>query len=511
MKFQQRHIAFAVQAAVFAAAAVFQAQAATPLSTRSAAPNTLLAVDQNRDQIIARVVDDFADAIAELHASAPELNISRESIKRSLYGLRADQLFAATLSNNLRGVLEVIAAGAAPSTTIDHSKALGDINRDLVYTPVVPCRLFDTRTISGGSGIIAAGNTRDFDTSRPGSNFASQGGAASDCGIPAATSAVAFSVTSLNQAAAGYLTVFAAGVPNPAAQAVSHSYAAGVINTSTVVVATQQLAGRKISIFTYRDTDVAGDVVGYFSAATGALGPTGATGATGPTGATGATGLIGSTGATGVAGPTGVMGATGATGPAGAASTVPGPTGATGVTGSQGVQGPIGPTGAVSTVPGPTGPAGATGPAGTGGKRLVDNNNVILGTVITATSRVVTIATSTGHLTTLNWAGTFPNAQIYYQNVACSGAAYFNLGGAGFVYSKFLVRSGSLNTLMVPTGPALPDGTVAAIDGNTVTTAGLDNPTCAPGNATTFVVPLSSTTPAAVGLPATIAAPLTLQ
>ena len=67
-----------------------------------------------------------------------------------------------------------------------------------VFVPMVPCRLFDTRISQGGSGPIAAGGTKNFDTTRPGSNFATQGGAAaSDCNLPAGVAAVAFSVTTL--------------------------------------------------------------------------------------------------------------------------------------------------------------------------------------------------------------------------------------------------------------------------------------------------------------------------
>ena len=54
---------------------------------------------------------------------------------------------------------------------------LGDSQADLVYTPLTPCRIIDTR-VAGGA--IAAGATRDFLVT--GTSFASQGGSATGCG-----------------------------------------------------------------------------------------------------------------------------------------------------------------------------------------------------------------------------------------------------------------------------------------------------------------------------------------
>ena len=39
---------------------------------------------------------------------------------------------------------------------------LGSADKDLVYTPVTPCRVLDTRTSQGGTGAIAAGGTKHF-------------------------------------------------------------------------------------------------------------------------------------------------------------------------------------------------------------------------------------------------------------------------------------------------------------------------------------------------------------
>src|SRR5476651_1168910 len=91
-------------------------------------------------------------------------------------------------------------------------------------------------------------------------------------------------------------------------------------------------------------------------------------GPTGPTGPTGPAGPQGAAGATGATGATGAKGATGAQRTAGAA----GAAGATGATGAAGAQGATGAAGA-------QGPAGA---AGAGGFTILDNNNQIVGTLV---------------------------------------------------------------------------------------------------------------------------------
>ena len=78
----------------------------------------------------------------------------REALKAKLSGLRADRLLAATLVGSFDGLLKVVhsqesaASGMASisGAGADVQKALGDANIDLVYTPLTPCRLFDTRT-----------------------------------------------------------------------------------------------------------------------------------------------------------------------------------------------------------------------------------------------------------------------------------------------------------------------------------------------------------------------------
>ncbi|KRD26903.1 hypothetical protein ASE39_00900 [Acidovorax sp. Root267] len=276
-----------------------------------------------------------------------------------------------------------------------------------------------------------------------------------------------------------------------------------------------------------------------FDSPTGRLGPcaagigsgaTGATGPTGPTGATGATGA-GATGATGATGPAGAVGATGAAGPTGAtgaASAVQGPTGA------QGPAGPTGPTGADSSVAGPTGaqgiqgvqgatgPAGATGATGAagaagGGLGVRDNSSTSLGTVIdisVSSQSYVAVMTSTKHYVKLRFNGTIQNeSSIYFVSTDCTGTPYGGSGGTSsnqrFAKTVVYRSTGQLYTLSNPdaNGLATPvSQATLGIDVNSIE----DNVsgTCTTSASTQHMFPLTLVTPASVGLPNSIAAPL---
>ena len=59
---------------------------------------------------------------------------------------------------------------------------------ELVYTPIVPCRIVDTRY--GAGGRLALGDTRNWLSTNPGGNFVGQGGSSTNCGIPVKAGAV---------------------------------------------------------------------------------------------------------------------------------------------------------------------------------------------------------------------------------------------------------------------------------------------------------------------------------
>ena len=162
------------------------------------APSALLTIDQNRSTVIDRIVGEWGDRLAITNAG-----INSAQLRELLSGLRADHLLAASLAGNMEGLRNVVAGAlvhtdAAVSPALMHTKSLGDTGDDLVYTPVVPCRILDTRNgttppynapLMGGSAFPVAANL---------ANFATQGGSATSCNLPSSFAAIAVTLTVLN-------------------------------------------------------------------------------------------------------------------------------------------------------------------------------------------------------------------------------------------------------------------------------------------------------------------------
>jgi Collagen triple helix repeat (20 copies) len=201
---------------------------------------------------------------------------------------------------------------------------------------------------------------------------------------------------------------------------------------------------------------------------------------------------------TGPQGPQGLKGDTGAQGPQGLK-------GDTGATGPQGLKGDTG----------AQGPQGLTGPAGPAGSGVTvsDANGVTLGRVIESDQFGVTVLTSKSYQVSIPWTGQFLPAQIWYTGPCGNvGTGWLNDGEGSdnsqveFTSGKWLVYSGSLNTLERPTNVGA-DGTEAS---TTLSAQSIDNPNCMNQAASTESgFELSPITNVNAGLPAVIKAPLT--
>ena len=157
---------------------------------------------------------------------------------------------------------ETLPVSTAAADAASAPKKLGDLNQDLVYTPITPCRIVDTRNMAAGA--IAASTTRNFIAFGI-SNFTSQGGSSSNCGTnPLAASAVNLAVTAITPALGGSATLYAFGTGTPGTTSIS--YPAGAVVTNTMVIAVPNpiasfdftLASTQLSHYTI-------DMLGYFA------------------------------------------------------------------------------------------------------------------------------------------------------------------------------------------------------------------------------------------------------
>jgi hypothetical protein len=137
---------------------------------------------------------------------------------------------------------------------------IGDFGDNLLYNPINPCRIVDTRNAGGA---IAGGTTRSFDVDNP-SSFAFQGGFNGPCGIPfGVAAAVEMTVTTTNAAAPGYITAWAVGAPQPLASILN--YYPGVNIADTVIVPVLPGSGNDFFVFSSATSDLVVDVLGYFA------------------------------------------------------------------------------------------------------------------------------------------------------------------------------------------------------------------------------------------------------
>ena len=151
------------------------------------------------------------------------------------------------------------------------SRKLGTLDtEDLVFTPVAPCRIADSRPSFGGPGTLTHLSTRGLSVSPGYTSYSFQGGSASNCGLTGIGTddnvVLALALSTFSQSAAGYVTMFRSGTTNPAPFVVTQWFQAGVVNTSTVFVGTDCCSFKDFNIYVNgANTDYALDVVGYFA------------------------------------------------------------------------------------------------------------------------------------------------------------------------------------------------------------------------------------------------------
>ena len=225
-------------------------------------PSPLLAIDQNRATVIDRIVTQWSTLLERSGAG-----LSGEQLRAMLAGLRSDYLLAASLAGTLEGLRDALATAAISSAPVKeglmHAKALGDTAADLTYTPVVPCRLVDTRNVGGQ---IGSNSSRDFRVWVSSGGFGAQGGANTNCNIPADPVAVVVNLTAVTPAGNGNFIAYPTGTPTFTSVL---NYQAGInaLANGAIVPACLPNCTNQLTIATNgAGADAVIDIVGYFKA-----------------------------------------------------------------------------------------------------------------------------------------------------------------------------------------------------------------------------------------------------
>lgn len=174
-----------------------------------------------------------------------------------------DALAEAARARSFAAMNDLLLGGAksAPEASTDSVAKLGDTAIDLVFVPVTPCRIIDTR-VAGGT--ITGGTTRAFDVTAI-SSYAGQGGDATDCGTGTQGSfaAAVINFTVVTPSGPGYITAWPYLASQPLAATLN--YVAGDIRGNLAIVKLDQGASAdELNVYTQATTHLVADIVGFF-------------------------------------------------------------------------------------------------------------------------------------------------------------------------------------------------------------------------------------------------------
>lgn len=210
-----------------------------------------------RAQWVYRIVARWGTHVQEAYRTDPH----RWADSMALVFARApiSSLRNAAAANSFKSMNDALLAMPMPAG----GKALGDPAQDLVYVPVTPCRILDTRIVGGP---IPANSFRDFDLTDV-IRFAPQGGDTSNCNVgdKGSFAAAAINFTVVNPTIAGYITAFPYLSSQPTAATINYT-AGDIRNGLGIVRLDQSAASYEFSVYSFAQTHLVADIVGYFAA-----------------------------------------------------------------------------------------------------------------------------------------------------------------------------------------------------------------------------------------------------
>jgi hypothetical protein len=143
---------------------------------------------------------------------------------------------------------------------------IGSADKDLVFTPITPCRILDTRLFGGVAGTpIPAASTYSYAVGGL-TSYATLGGSATDCGLltPGLNiAALAINFVVVSPSAAGYITAYPYLATRPTASTVN--YTAGEVVANSAIVKVSQSSSTWMSVYSLATTHLVADVTGYYS------------------------------------------------------------------------------------------------------------------------------------------------------------------------------------------------------------------------------------------------------
>jgi hypothetical protein len=216
---------------------------------------------KRRSKLKNEIIDKWSAHVQEAYSVSPAK--WAKEMESVFHASSTDALERAARAKTFDAMDELLVpTGKANTTKALTTKSLGEPTNDLVFVPVTPCRIFDTR-LAGGA--IAANTVRSFDVTAV-SDYSFQGGDASNCGgVGAAGSfaAAAINFTVVTPTAPGYVTAFPFLGAQPLAATVNYN-AGDIRGNLSIVKLDQGASANELSVYSFAQTHLVADIVGYF-------------------------------------------------------------------------------------------------------------------------------------------------------------------------------------------------------------------------------------------------------
>ena len=230
---------------------------------------TVAIADENIDTTVAAEpdaqLDDRYGAIAGIVAmwepTWGENKGWKEELTVALQAASDEQLLAIQGATNYDAIRAILQGQSAPVSLdgVAGTEDLGDLSADLVYTPVFPCRIFDTRNV----GAAPVNNeVRNYYTHSFGS-LAAQGGNPAGCPPPNNEPVgVSINLAAVPISSVGHLRVYPYLGTLPTASFVNYFGGGNIANSG--LITNCFLCGLDISVFNRNTAHSFADVMGYF-------------------------------------------------------------------------------------------------------------------------------------------------------------------------------------------------------------------------------------------------------
>lgn len=232
-------------------------------------------IEANKETFVDELLTNWAKVLnPEKYNVFDELKpIAMAATPWQLYGASQAENFT-TFTKLLRGTIGagkyVNAVIEATPVAVPNETVLGSRTDQLVFVPIAPCRVVDTRGTGTRTGILAAGASRSFDLEDD-FTTAGQGGQTATCtGIPVDSPyGWAVNITVTGYAGTGVLKAWPYLGTEPSTSIINYFAAAPALANATTLTGCD-LCGDDITVKAVNaSTHVIIDVMGYYQQATG--------------------------------------------------------------------------------------------------------------------------------------------------------------------------------------------------------------------------------------------------